>query len=129
MSKETTFDNIPMSLLDELAITYSIMPGTRYYFTKGHPSGLGGMTVYFPMALKRLQGFQFPSGIFGVRHTRPEQGLPARKTAAHPHELNPGAADRRYAQKPWLWLQRVKRFFHLSSVILLSAAATFSNFV
>ncbi len=41
--------------LIEVAKKYSIPWGSTHYFTKGHPSGLGGTKVYFPTRLGKAQ--------------------------------------------------------------------------
>jgi len=130
MNTARTFDDInsfPLSLLVDLVSKYSITPGTTHYFPKRHPSGLGGMYVYFPRSLDRLQGLLFPSAPAGGHNTQPEPDLPERKTAEHPPLLIPEGAYRRYSQKLWQWLQHAKKLSHLSSGILLASATMFSN--
>jgi hypothetical protein len=62
MNKVHTFNNVdsfPLALLADLVSKFAITPGTKHYFPKGHPSGLGGISVYFPRSLEKIQGLRF----------------------------------------------------------------------
>ncbi len=130
MNTEKTFNDIdffPLSLLADLASKYSIMPGTKHYFRKGHPSGLGGISVYFPRSLEKIPGIRCSSAISEAHNTKSEQDLQSHKTAVHPLLLCLATAYHHFQRTPLRWLQHARKFFHLSSGILLASATMFSN--
>lgn len=104
-------DNPSLHELAEIATKYSIEPGTRHYFRAGHPSGLGGMRVYFPNSLEKILSASAHSKEQNIKQ---EQVLQSHQTE-HCQLLSFFVAGyRHFRRKPWRWLQLVQNFFRLS---------------
>ena len=104
-------DGIPLQFLAEIALKYSIEPGTRHYFPRGHQSGLGATYVYFSI---RLEKFLSASVHSKEQNIKQAQVLQSHQTGRCRLLSYFESGYRRFAQKLSQWLQYVKKLFHQS---------------
>ncbi|HPL62962.1 MAG TPA: hypothetical protein PK587_04260 [Syntrophales bacterium] len=93
-----------------IAEKYSIEPGTIHYFPKGHPSGLGGLSIYFPNRPTRYLS-ELPEG------TDKAQGSDPGPFEAHQNSSSSIflIGYPRWSQRPRRLLQHAKNLFRRSS--------------